>query len=127
MPYWHDDLKKRKRSGGRRWPFRARKKSERGGYPAETTLGDHKVSLLRTRGGNLKQKLLSTNFANVYDPASKKVQRLEILRVVQNPANRDYSRRGILTRGAIIETSAGRARITSRPGQDGVVNAVLIG
>ncbi|MBS7609807.1 30S ribosomal protein S8e [Candidatus Bathyarchaeota archaeon] len=127
MPYWHDDLKKRKRSGGRRWPFRNRKKAEQGGYPAETILGNPKVRLQRARGGNLKQKLLSSNVANVLDPASKKVQRLEILRVVQNPANRDYSRRGIITRGAIIETPAGRARVTSRPGQDGVVNAVLIG
>ncbi|MFA7072263.1 MAG: 30S ribosomal protein S8e, partial [Methanoculleus sp.] len=31
-----------------------------------------------------------------------------------------------LTRGAIIRTDIGRARIVSRPGQDGVVNAVLL-
>ncbi|NLM29905.1 MAG: 30S ribosomal protein S8e, partial [Methanomicrobiales archaeon] len=29
-------------------------------------------------------------------------------------------------RGAIIRTDIGRARIVSRPGQDGVVNAVLL-
>ena len=46
--------------------------------------------------------------------------------VVENPANRHYIRRNILTRGTIIKTEKGNARITSRPGQDGVVNAVLI-
>lgn len=127
MPYWHDGLKKRKRTGGRRWPFRKRKKADRGGQPAEAILADPKVVPIRARGGNAKQRLLSSNFANVLDPASKKSKKLEILRVVQNPANTDYSRRGIVTRGAIIETPAGRARVISRPGQDGVINAVLVG
>ncbi|MEK6949175.1 MAG: 30S ribosomal protein S8e, partial [Nanoarchaeota archaeon] len=43
-----------------------------------------------------------------------------------NPANRHFVRRNIMTKGAIIETEKGKARITSRPGQDGAVNAVLI-
>ncbi|MCE4622698.1 MAG: 30S ribosomal protein S8e, partial [Desulfurococcales archaeon] len=32
----------------------------------------------------------------------------------------------IIVKGAIIETTEGKAIVTSRPGQDGVVNAVLI-
>jgi small subunit ribosomal protein S8e len=35
-------------------------------------------------------------------------------------------RRNIVTKGAIIETDAGQARVVSRPGQDGQVNAVLL-
>ena len=35
-------------------------------------------------------------------------------------------RRNILTKGAIIETDAGKAKITNRPGQEGTVNAVLV-
>ncbi|HDN05822.1 MAG TPA: 30S ribosomal protein S8e, partial [Candidatus Bathyarchaeota archaeon] len=46
--------------------------------------------------------------------------------VIRNPANVDYDRRGVITKGAIIETSLGLARVTSRPGQNGVINAVLI-
>ncbi|RLF79472.1 30S ribosomal protein S8e, partial [Thermococci archaeon] len=42
------------------------------------------------------------------------------------PANRQYVRRNIITKGAIIQTEIGKAIVTSRPGQDGVVNAVLI-
>ena len=34
--------------------------------------------------------------------------------------------RGIITKGALIETELGKAIVTSRPGQDGVVNALLV-
>jgi small subunit ribosomal protein S8e len=46
--------------------------------------------------------------------------------VIENPANIDYDRRGVMTRGTIIETSLGRALITSRPGQGGIINATLL-
>ncbi|HNJ81368.1 MAG TPA: 30S ribosomal protein S8e, partial [Methanoregulaceae archaeon] len=32
----------------------------------------------------------------------------------------------LLTKGAVIRTEMGRARIISRPGQDGVINAILL-
>ncbi|HJJ40868.1 MAG TPA: 30S ribosomal protein S8e, partial [Methanocorpusculum sp.] len=32
----------------------------------------------------------------------------------------------LMTKGAVISTDLGKARIVSRPGQDGVINAVLI-
>jgi len=51
---------------------------------------------------------------------------VKILRVIKNPANVDYDRRGVITQGTIVETSLGTARVTSRPGQNGIVNAVLI-
>ncbi|MCK4434127.1 30S ribosomal protein S8e, partial [Candidatus Bathyarchaeota archaeon] len=62
----------------------------------------------------------------VADPKSGKTEKVEVKRVVKNPANVDYDRRGVLTKGAIIETTIGLARVTSRPGQDGLINAVLI-
>jgi len=62
----------------------------------------------------------------VVDPQSKKVSKTKITRVTKNPSNKDYERRGVITKGAIIETEAGTARVLSRPGQDGVVNAVLV-
>jgi small subunit ribosomal protein S8e len=33
---------------------------------------------------------------------------------------------GVLTRGALIETPLGIARVTSKPSADGVINAVLV-
>ena len=46
--------------------------------------------------------------------------------VIENQSNPNYVRRNILVKGAIIETDQGRARITSRPGKDGVINGVLL-
>jgi small subunit ribosomal protein S8e len=62
----------------------------------------------------------------VTNPKSGKTEKTEILRVVRNPANVDYNRRGVITKGAEIETTLGLARVTSRPGNDGVINAVLV-
>lgn len=67
---------------------------------------------------------MQSEVANVSD-SSGKTSMSKILRVKHSPANRDYERRGVITRGAIIETEAGEATVTSRPTQDGVVNAVL--
>jgi small subunit ribosomal protein S8e len=60
------------------------------------------------------------------DQESKKVTKSKILKVTKNPANRDYERRGVISKGALVETESGTARVVSRPGQDGVVNAVLV-
>jgi small subunit ribosomal protein S8e len=46
--------------------------------------------------------------------------------VKSNPANPFFARRNITTKGAVVETEIGDAVVTSRPGQDGLVNAKLI-
>lgn len=97
-----------------------------GSDPAKTLVGEKKVVIKRARGGGSKATLLKIKAANVTDPATGKSQKTDIVRVVKNPANIDYERRGVITKGAIIETSIGNARVSSRPGQDGVVNAVLL-
>ena len=65
-------------------------------------------------------------FANLYDPKEKKMSRVKIVTVKENPANPHYVQRNIMTLGTVIETEKGLARITSRPGQVGVINAVLL-
>ncbi len=64
-------------------------------------------------------------FANVVDTSTKKTEKTRILKIIKNPANRDYERRGVITKGCILETEKGKAIVSSRPGQDGVVNAIL--
>jgi len=127
MSVWHGDLHKRKPTGGKRRPYRGKRKFEQGSFPVETVLGEPKRKIERGRGGNIKIKVLSEKYACVTDLKTGKTQKTQILRVVKNPANVDYDRRGVITKGAIIETSLGLARVTSRPGQNGVINAVLIG
>jgi small subunit ribosomal protein S8e len=118
-------LDKRKPSGGRKRAHRTKRRYEKGSFPTETTLGELKQKISRTRGGNTKRRIQKTNQANVSDPSSGKTQKVEIQRVIRNPANVDYDRRGVITKGTIIETALGTARVTSRPGQDGLVNAIL--
>ncbi len=60
------------------------------------------------------------------DPNTKKVMKAKILSVEENKANRHYERMNILTKGAIVKTDKGDAKITSRPSQDGIVNGVLV-
>ncbi len=126
MSVSHGNQHKRKSSGGRKHTYRKKRKHEKGSFPTQTTLSTRKTKISRTRGGNKKVRLLSTKHANISDPKTGKTRKIEIMRVIKNPANIDYDRRGVITRGTIIETSLGEARVTSRPGQDGTVNVVLI-
>jgi small subunit ribosomal protein S8e len=115
---------KRKRTGGRLRPFRKKKRYQLGREPTETTVGEPRFRTVDSRGNQKKVRALSTNVAQVADGGE--VEEAEIENVVDNPSNVNYIRRNIITKGAIIETSAGQARVTSRPGQDGQVNAVLV-
>jgi len=124
---WHGNTRKKKPSGGRRKGYRKKRKFEQGTFPAETLMGEQKRKFTRGRGGNLKLKILSTKQACVTDPKTGKTEKTQILRVVKNRANIDYDRRGVITKGAVIETSLGSAHVASRPGQHGVLNAVLMG
>jgi len=126
MTQWHSDLHKRKKTGGRRRPYRKKRKYERGGDPVLTVIGERKLKEKRARGGGVKYALAADLYANVFDPEKKAAQKVKILRLLSNPASRDLERRGVITKGAIIETELGRAKVTSRPGQDGVINAVLV-
>ena len=127
MSVWHGNSRKKKQTGGRKRAYRVKRNFEKGSFPVETILGESRRRLVRGRGGQIKVKLLKEKFASVTDPKSGKTEKIEILRVIRNKANVDYNRRGVITRGAEIETSLGLARVTSRPGNDGVINAVLIG
>lgn len=126
MSVTHGDLKKRKLTGGRRHAYRVKRKFDKGSFPAETMLGETKKKTTRGRGNTVKRKVLADKYACVTDTKTGKTEKVEILRVARNPANIDYNRRGVITKGAIVETPKGLARVTSRPGQQGVINAVLV-
>lgn len=123
--YQGNDL--RKVTGGlKRRYYKVKRKYWMGRPPTETLLGKEKIVVIRARGGNNKVRVRFAEYANVIDPQSKRTKKVRIERVVSNPSNKDYDRRGVITRGALIETELGLARVTSRPGQDGAVNAVLV-
>jgi len=114
----------RKRTGGRVRPSRKKRKHELGREPAETEVGETRIRVIDSRGKREKLRALATDTASVATDGETVQATIED--VVENPANPNYIRRNIITKGAIIETSEGRARVTSRPGQTGQVNAVVV-
>jgi len=126
MPVWHGDIGKRK-TGGAVTKFRKKRKFELGSNPLMTRLGAEHKKIVKAKGGMLKVKALSIDYANVYDPVSRTAKKVKITDVIENPANPHFVRRGVITKGTTIETELGLARVTSRPSQHGVVNAVLVG
>jgi len=123
--YQGNDLKKI--TGGRKRSHRKPRKYEMGNYPTDTKVSDRDVRELdRVFGGNHKVRLKYAAYANVIDPEKGIARKVRILQVLQVPANPEYARRSIIVKGSIILTEIGKAIVTSRPGQDGVVNAVLI-
>jgi small subunit ribosomal protein S8e len=114
----------RKRTGGRLRPKRKKKKHELGQESTETQVGEQKLKFVETRGGTEKVRAITTDTASV--AVDDEVVAAEIENVAENESNPNYARRNIITKGAILETNEGRVRVTSRPGQDGQVNGVLV-
>jgi small subunit ribosomal protein S8e len=125
MAVWHGEAG-RKITGGKIHLARKKRKYELGSHPLLTTIGAEKRKVVRTRGGGRKVKAAAVEFANVYNPRTKETKKVKILDVLENPANPHYVRRKIITRGAIVQTEIGKARITSRPSQHGVANAIKL-
>lgn len=117
---------KRKPSGGILRSHRKKRKFEIGREKIETTIGKEKHKKIRIKGGNQKIRIMVAEYANVIDKKTNKTIRTKISSVLENPANPHYVRRNIITKGAIVQTEIGRAKITSRPGQDGALNAILV-
>jgi small subunit ribosomal protein S8e len=125
MAIWQGESK-RKPSGGRRMMSHKKRKFEIGREPVLTVLGATKRKYVRIRAAEVRVRMLKADTANVTNPKTGKTAPAKIQTVTGNPANINYVRRNIMTKGAIIQTSAGKARITSRPGQHGAINAVLV-
>ncbi|MDD5171683.1 MAG: 30S ribosomal protein S8e [Candidatus ainarchaeum sp.] len=111
-------------TGGRRRKFRDKKLSHVGGVFAATKVAakDLKVSV-RGRGGSMGVKLKKASTINVV--AKDKMKSVKIIRVLESH-NPEFVRMNIITKGAVVETELGKARITNRVGQDGIVNGVLL-
>ena len=123
---WHSGIEKRKKTGGRKRAYRTKRLREQGSQPVQTMFSETQRKNDSRISRIIKTRLVSTNYVNVSNPSSGKTERLEILDVVRNPANVDYNRRGVITKGVIVRTENGLARVISRPGQHGVLNAISV-
>lgn len=113
-------------TGGRKKFSHKKRRFEIGREPHPTGLGETKRKAVRVRAAATKTRLLQANVAHVTDPKTGITKKSEIKTVVENPANPNYVRRNIITKGAIIVTGLGKARVTSRPGQVGAISAILV-
>ena len=125
MSVWHGE-KGKKPTGGKFRSIRKKRKYELGSMPLLTKLGNDKKVRNRMKGGGMKVKSSYVEFANVINKKNKTAKKVKILDILENKANLHYTRRGILTKGAVISTELGKAIVTSRPSQHAIVNAVLI-
>lgn len=120
-----ENLATSKITGGRRHPLLTRRKYDMDRYPNEAVMGQQVTVTRNVRAGLLKTALKTADYVNLA-LSDGKVKKTKILKVLENATNNDYQRRGVISKGAILETEDGKCRVISRPGQHGVVNAVLI-
>jgi small subunit ribosomal protein S8e len=125
MVKWHL-RSKRTPTGKRLRKVRKKRKIDRGNEFLDTRIGRRNVKTKKSLGGNKKLKLLSVEKINVSDPKTKKTKRAKVISVEKNPSNPHFVRRNIITKGAVVKTDIGNVLVTSRPGQDGIVNGTLI-
>lgn len=123
--YQGNDL--RKPSGGLRGRHRkVKRKYELGSPPTLTRVGsEEERKVERVRGGNVKVRLKEAVYVNVALPGGV-VKKAKILDVVETPENPQHAKSKIISKGSLVKTELGLVKITSRPGQDGVLNGVLI-
>ncbi len=125
MALWQGKAK-RSKSGRRIRYARGKRKFEIGRESLLTTIGANRLKVIRTKGNNRKTRVKTSDIVYILDPKTLKTTKTEILTVKENPANIHYVRRNIINKGAIIETKIGKAKVTSRPGQCGTINALLL-
>jgi len=118
---------KRKYTGKKNKHFRNKRKRELERPPISTVIGlSEKKKQQRVMGGNYKLKLFATSYINVTDQTTNKTSKVKILKFENNEASKDLNRRHVLTKGAVVETELGKVKITSRPGQHGVLSGILV-
>jgi len=119
-----ENLGTSKVTGGRRHPLRSRRKYEIDRFPNEALIGEQITITRKVRGKNVKTAIKTIDSVNI--AIDSKIKRVKIIKVLENATNNDYQRRGIISKGAILETEEGKCRVVSRPGQHGTVNAILV-
>jgi len=119
-----ENLGTSKVTGGRRHPLRSRRKYEMDRFPNEAIIGEQITITRKVRGKNVKTAIKTIDSVNL--AIDSKIKRVKIIKVLENSTNNDYQRRGIISKGAILETEEGKCRVVSRPGQHGAVNAILV-
>ncbi len=127
MENYHNPVKtKTNGTGGKRRKSGDKSLAHFGSPPTNSKLGEAEVRILTaTRGSGMRVKLKTAVYMNLLLKDGK-MSKVKMRNVLETPDNRHHARQNILTHGAIVDTEAGKAKVTNRVGQDGVVNGRLI-
>ena len=128
MAHWHG-ISRRKPTGGRlKRPnrYRGKRRTEIASEKQFASIGEPVRKVYRKRSGLQIVRILTDNVVNVNDPKKGVTKKANMVTVVESPSDVNYVRRNIVTKGAVVDTDAGKVRLTSRPGKYGVLNGVLI-
>lgn len=126
MDQYHRPHKKKVGSGtgGKNRKSRDKRLAHIGGVFTATKVAEKDVrTKKRKRGGNEGLKLKKASHINVVTKEGTK--KASIKRVIESP-NSEYVRMNIITKGAVLETDVGKAKVTNRVGQDGILNGKLV-
>jgi small subunit ribosomal protein S8e len=99
-------LHKRKITGGKRKIHRKRRKHELGRLPANTKLGEPKVTSVRVRGGHTKLRALRLDTGNFAWPTEGVSCRSRILDVVYNATSNELVRTKTLVKNCVVTVDA---------------------
>ena len=135
MTDWHMKSARKTTGGIRTTQRRSDKRlAWKGGEPAMTTIAPNHEAIHRERrrglGNTIKVKLKHDKYVIASEKDSKKAHKLEIVAVVENDADRQFARRNIITKGAVLRAKKGSeevfVKVTNRPGQSGNIMGTLL-
>jgi len=101
-----DSVHKRRKTGGRKVAMRKKRKFELGRPPANTKIGEKRVSRVRVRGGNFKFRALKLEYGNFTWPSQSCTRKTRVIIVQYNATSNELVRTNTLVKGCIIQVDA---------------------
>lgn len=101
-----DSRHKRSATGAKRAYYRKKRAFEKGRQPANTRIGNKRIHLVRTRGGNTKYRALRIDSGNFSWGSEGIARKVRVIVVAYHPSNNELVRTNTLTRSAVVQIDA---------------------
>ncbi|KAF7503314.1 hypothetical protein GJ744_003995 [Endocarpon pusillum] len=101
-----DSRHKRSATGAKRAFYRKKRAFEKGRQPANTRIGNKRIHLVRTRGGNTKYRALRLEAGNFSWGSEGIARKVRVIVVAFHPSNNELVRTNTLTKSAVVQIDA---------------------
>jgi len=101
-----DSRHKRSATGAKRAFYRKKRAFEKGRQPANTRIGNKRIHLVRTRGGNTKYRALRLDSGNFSWGSEGIARKVRVIVVAFHPSNNELVRTNTLTKSAVVQVDA---------------------